>query len=122
MRPRLRSTLLLAFVACHATVLSAGPSLHGWLGLDHDAPGRVSSEKGDSHGGPRHALGGASHDCAACHLLSLASHHRDEVVAFSPLPTGRVLQPLRVVPPPREARSDPPSRAPPAGAAGFYTV
>lgn len=109
MRSSFRSLLLIAFIACHATVMSAGPSLHGLLGLDHGATGGSAST---GHGSK--ALGHASHDCAACHLLSLVQHNPDAVVAYSTPQTDRVSRPLRAPVPPRESRAVAPSRAPPA--------
>ncbi|MDG3005729.1 DUF2946 family protein [Paludisphaera mucosa] len=114
MRLRLRTILLISFVASHAAVLTAGPSLHAILGVEHGLSGSANPGGDDRSGGPAHAPGHASHDCAACHLLSLTPHNPDSVVAFSAHSTGRVLLPLRVTPPPLEARSDSPSRAPPA--------
>lgn len=109
MRSSLRSLLLIAFVACHSTVMSAGPSLHGLLGLDHGSSwGSVAPGDGSK------ALGHASHDCAACHLLSLVQHNPDAVVAYSTPQTDRVARPLRAPVPPRESRAVAPSRAPPA--------
>ena len=112
MRSRFRTLLLLSFIAGHAIVLSAGPSLHALLGLEHAVAGSSGSAGDDSS--HRHALGSPSHDCSACHLLSLVQHNPDSVASFTFQQTGRVHQPLRVIPPPLEARRDSPSRAPPA--------
>jgi len=113
MRSRLRAILLVSFVACHAFVLSAGPSLHGLLGLDHESA-TSSSGTNERSGGPAHGLNHGSHDCAACHLLSLTPHNPDSAVAFFARQTGRVQLSPRQTPPPLETRSDSPSRAPPA--------
>lgn len=109
MRSSFRSLLLIAFVACHSTVMSAGPSLHGLLGLDH-----ASSWGSVAPGDGSKALDHASHDCAACHLLSLVQHNPDAVVAYSTPQTDRVARPLRAPLPPRESHVVAPSRAPPA--------
>lgn len=122
MRSSVRKIFLISFVACHAIVLSAGPSLHGLLGLDHRPVGLAVPDSSDHPGGPRHALEGSSHDCAACHLLTLASHKPDSAVAFSFLQTGRVQRPIRVTPPPLEVLSDSPSRAPPLSPPGDRTT
>lgn len=109
MRSSLRSTILIAFVAYHAAVMSAGPSLHGLIGLDH-GPGLGSSAAGEG----TKALGHTADDCAACHLISLAQHNPDTVVAYSAIQTARVSRPLRATPPPLESRVVSPARAPPS--------
>jgi hypothetical protein len=116
MRSRFRTILLISFVACHAIVLSAGPSLHGLLGFDHGQTGLSATDTSES-GGPRHALGGTSHDCAACHLLSLSSHNPDSVVAFTLTLNGRAPLPSRFAPPPARVPDDSLSRAPPTSSA-----
>jgi len=110
MRSRFRTSFLLTFVACHVFVLSAGPSLHGLLSLDHDAASTSASERG---GGTSHGAGHGAHDCAACHFLSLAQHNPDSVVAFFAPQTGRAFVPVNRLAPPDDRRSDRPARAPP---------
>jgi hypothetical protein len=107
----LRSLLLVAFVACHAAVTSAGPSLHALLGPDHGtswgptAPGNGSKSVG--HDGD---------DCTACHLLSLVCYNPNTVGSYSALRVERVTRPLQAQLPPLEFRTVAPSRAPPAPA------
>ncbi len=122
MRSRFRTILLISFVACHAIVLSAGPSLHGLLGFDHDESRLSASETGERGGGPRHALGGTSHDCSACHLLALTSHNPDSVVAFTLLPSGRAPLATRVAPPPQGVPDDSLSRAPPSASSTIHAA
>jgi hypothetical protein len=120
MRSRFRTTFLISFVACHAIVLSAGPSLHGLLGFDHGQTGLSAPDASERGGGPGHALGGTSHDCAACHLLSLTSHNPDSVVAYTLLPSGRAPLAPCVVPPPARVPDDSLSRAPPISSASHH--
>ncbi|WP_165243923.1 hypothetical protein [Paludisphaera soli] len=122
MRSRLRTILLISFVACHAIVLSAGPSLHGLLGFDHDQSGLSAADTSERGGGPRHALGGTSHDCAACHLLSLTSHNPDSVVGFTLLPSGRAPAASHVAPPPSKVPDESLSRGPPATSSTSHNV
>lgn len=109
MRFGLRAILIAAVVACHATVLTAGPALHGLLGLDH---GRVGSAErpGDHRGDLSHS----ADDCVACHLLSLVPFSSEPGPALSilrvdrvPLDLGPLLQPIT-------ARGHLATRAPPA--------
>lgn len=85
MRPVFRTVLIIALAACHATVLSAGPALHGLLGVDHGRVGAASTDherSGDHHRG---VLTDTVDDCVACHLLSL--------VPFNPKPGAALATP-----------------------------
>lgn len=114
MRPVFRTVLILALAACHATVLSAGPALHGLLGVDHGRVGATSPDHerpGDHHRG---ILTDTVDDCVACHLLSL--------VQFNPKPGPALATPQIDRAPlapsphshPADARGHYASRAPPS--------
>ncbi|WP_337174234.1 hypothetical protein [Paludisphaera sp.] len=107
----LRSLLLVAFVACHAAVTMAGPSLHDLLGNDHGASW--------GHAAPGHgskAVGHDGDDCTACHHLSLVLYNPRSVGTYSAPRVERVTRPLQAQLPPLEFRTVAPSRAPPAPA------
>jgi len=112
MRSGLHTILIAAVVACHATVLSAGPALHGLLGLDH---GRVGAFP-DSEGSGEHlgALGHASDDCVACHLLSLVQFTPEPGPALSIPRVDRTPLDPSPLPQPTDARGHYATRAPPS--------
>ncbi len=102
MRSGLRTILVVFVVACHAIVLSAGPALHGLLGLDHDRVG-TSSSNHERTGGHRNALNDSSDDCTACHLLSLVQFSPETGICLSislidriPFDSRPILQPIDV--------------------------
>lgn len=115
MRSVLRTFLIAAVAACHATVLSAGPALHGLLGIDH---GRVGAAFPDHErsGGHHHrdALSDSTDDCVACHLLSLIQFNPKPGPALSTLHVDRVPLDPSPLPHPTDARGHYATRAPPS--------
>jgi len=113
MRSVLRTLLIATVAACHATVLSAGPVLHGLLGIDH---GRVGATFPDHErsSGHRGALTDSTDDCVACHLLSLVQFNPKPGPSLSTLQVARVLLDPSPLPQPTDARGHYATRAPPA--------
>lgn len=114
MRSVLRVLLIAALAACNATALSAGPALHGLLGVDHGHPGAASPDherSGDHHRGD---LADVVDDCVACHLLSLVQFNPRPSLALTPPQIDRA--PLAPSAHPRavDARGYHTSRAPPS--------
>jgi len=112
MRSGLRAILIASVVACHATVLSAGPALHGLLGLDHGwAEAFPDTDRPGDHLG---ALSHSSDDCVACHLLSLVQFTPEPGPALSTLSVERVPIDPSPLPQPTDARGHYATRAPPS--------
>lgn len=111
MRSGLHAILIATVVACHATVLSAGPALHGLLGLDHGRVGAFPHSEGPSD--HRGALGHSSDDCVACHLLSLIQFNAEPGPALSILGVDRAPLDPSPLPHPTDARGHYATRAPP---------
>lgn len=114
MRPVFRTVLVIALAACHATVLSAGPALHGLLGVDH---GRVGAASPDHERSGEHHRGVPTDtvdDCVACHLLSLIQFNPRPSLALASPQIDRAPLAPSLSTRPTDARGHYASRAPPS--------